>query len=292
MIRRLVPETWTVLAVLDWTAKKFAERAIEPARLEAQVLLAHALGCTRVQLYTGFDKPLGDAELTKIRDLIKRRLAGEPMAYLTGEQEFWSLPFAVDRRVLVPRKDTETLIEAVLASVGDRAAPLRGLDLGAGSGAIVVTLARELPSSRWWATDISPDAAALARANADRHGVADRVTIEVGDLLAPVASLAPFDLVVSNPPYVRTSDIASLSPEVRAEPILALDGGPDGLAVLRRLITSLPAAVAPAGLVALEHGADQGPAVRALLDATSAFTPAETRPDLAARPRVTLARRR
>jgi release factor glutamine methyltransferase len=286
-----VAETWTVLAVLDWTTKKFAERGIDAARLEAQVLLAHALRCSRVQLYTGFDKPLGDAELTAIRDLIKRRLAGEPIAYLVGDQEFWSLPFAVDRNVLVPRRDTETLVEVVLAAVPDRAAPLRGVDVGTGSGALAITLARELRASSWIAIDVSPEAAAVARKNAERHGVAERVEVRVGDLLAPVAGDPPFELLVSNPPYIPTGDLASLSPEVKSEPRLALDGGADGLDVIRRLAAAAPAHVAPGGLVAFEHGFDQAPAVRAILDATHAFTPAETKADLAGHPRITFARR-
>jgi release factor glutamine methyltransferase len=285
-----VPETWTVLAVLDWTTKKFAERGLEPARLEAQVLLAHALHCTRVQLYTGFDKPLGDDELATIRALIKRRLAGEPMAYLVGDQEFWSLPFAVDRNVLVPRRDTETLIEAVLAAVPDRGAALAGVDVGTGSGAIAIVLARELKASRWIAIDRSPAATGIARANATRHGVADRVDVREGDLLAP-AGPGPFDLIVSNPPYIATPDLASLSAEVQAEPRLALDGGADGLDVLRRLASTAPSLLAPGGLLAVEHGFDQGPAVRALFDATGLLTPATTRADLAGHPRVTLARR-
>jgi release factor glutamine methyltransferase len=285
-----VPETWTVLAVLDWTTKKFTERGLEPARLEAQVLLAHALRCTRVQLYTGFDKPLGDDELAAIRALIKRRLAGEPMAYLVGEQELWSLPFAVSSDVLVPRRDTETLIEAVLAAFPDRAAALSGVDVGTGSGAIAIVLARELRASRWIAIDRSPAAAAVARANASRHGVADRVDVREGDLVDP-AGPGPFDLIVSNPPYIPTAELASLSPEVQAEPRLALDGGADGLDVLRRLAAAAPALLAPGGVLAVEHGFDQAPAVRALLDATGLLAPASTRADLAGHPRVTLARR-
>ncbi len=283
---------WTTLAVLDWTAKKFAERGLESPRLEAQVLLAHALGCSRVQLYTGFDKPLGEPDLAPIRALIKRRLAGEPIAYLVGEQEFWSLPFTVDASVLIPRRDTETLIELVLATAGDRAAPRRGLDLCTGSGAIAVTLAKELPGSTWIATDVSAAAAAIATGNAARHGVAERVAVRVGDLWAPVAAEAPFDLVVSNPPYVRTADIATLTAEVRHEPRLALDGGADGLALYRALVAGAGAHLVPGGLLALEHGFDQDAELRALVDATGAFTPAETRADLGARPRVTFARRR
>jgi release factor glutamine methyltransferase len=282
---------WTTLEVLNWTSQRFGEAGMESARLEAQVLLAHALGCTRVQLYTGFDKPLGEEELARIRGLIKRRLGGEPLAYVIGEQEFWSLPFWVDPAVLVPRHDT--VVQVVLDAIapGERAAPRRVADLCTGSGILAVTLARELPGARVIATDVSPEAAAVARRNADRHAVADRVEVRVGDLLAPLAGEAPFDVVVSNPPYVATGDLAGLSAEVKREPRLALDGGPDGLDLVRRLVAGLPALVAPGGLIAIEHGFDQGDAARAIVDASGSFAPAATRADLAGRPRVTWARR-
>jgi len=285
-----VAAEWTTLKVLDWTAKRFADAGMPAARLEAQVLLAHVLGCTRVQLYTGFDRPLEGEELAAYRELIKRRLAGEPVAYLVGEQEFWSLPFWVDPSVLVPRRDTETVIEVVLDRIGDRGRDLAICDACAGSGAIAVTLARELRAARVIATELSPDAAAVARRNAERHAVADRVDIRIGDLLEPVAG-SSFDVLVSNPPYVATGDLAGLSAEVRSEPRLALDGGADGLDVIRRLIAAAPATVAPGGLLALEHGFDQAERVRALIDATGAFAPAETRKDLGGQPRVSFARR-
>ncbi|MCB9564354.1 MAG: peptide chain release factor N(5)-glutamine methyltransferase [Kofleriaceae bacterium] len=283
---------WTPLKVLDWTARRFAEAGIEAARLEAQVLLAHALGCTRVQLYTGFDRPLEESELAGYRGLIKRRLAGESVAYLVGEQEFWSLSFVVDGSVLVPRRDTETVIEVVRDELGDRAASWRVVDACTGSGCIAVTLARELPAAQVWATELSPEAAAIAVRNAERNGVAARVDVRVGDLLEPVAAELPVDVLVANPPYIATDVIAGLPLDVRREPHLALDGGADGLDLLRRLAAAAPAALRPGGLVAFEHGFDQGPAVRALLDATGALTPAVTRPDLGGRPRVTHARRR
>lgn len=282
--------TWTTAAVLDWTIKRFTEAKIAGARLEAQVLLAYALGCTRMQLYTGFDRPLHDGELAAARGLIKRRLAGEPLAYLVGEQEFWSLPFTVDPSVLIPRNDTETVVQLVLDQTADRAAERRGLDLCTGSGILAVTLAKELAGLRMIATDVSEAAAAIARANAARNGVAERVEVRVGDLWAPVAG-ETFDLVVANPPYIASATIATLDREVQREPRLALDGGGDGLAIFRRLIAGLAAAVAPGGLVAFEHGFDQGEAVAALVDATGAFTPAATVRDLAKQPRVTWARR-
>jgi len=156
--------SWTTLAVLSWTSGRFAERGIASARLDAEVLLAHVLKTNRVALYTGFDKPLEEAELAAYRELIKRRLAGEPVAYLVGEQEFWSLPLNVDARVLIPRRDTETLVE-----VGKRAGGRRVADVATGSGAVAMALAKELPEATVVAADISADALAVARGNAERH---------------------------------------------------------------------------------------------------------------------------
>ncbi len=283
---------WTTLTVLDWTAKRFAAAGLPAARLEAQVLLAHVLHCTRVQLYTNFDRPLDPAELAGYRDLIKRRLGGEPVAYLVGEQEFWSLPFFVDASVLVPRRDTETVLEVALDHVTDRAAPLTLVDACTGSGCVAVTLAHELPAARVLATELSADAAAIATKNAARNRVGDRVEVRLGDLLAPVAAELPVDLVVSNPPYVAAGDLAGLSAEVRREPALALDGGADGLDQIRRLIDGAAAAVRPDGLLAIEHGFDQAERVAALIEATGAFAPATTRKDLGGQPRVTFAKRR
>lgn len=284
-------ETWTILKVLEWTTSRFQRAGIEPARLEAQVLLAHALSCDRVRLYMDFDRPLLPEELSTCRELIQRRLAGEPVAYLIGEQEFWSMPFRVGPEVLIPRRDTETVIELVLEETPDRAAPLRIADVATGSGVLAVTLARELGGATVVATDISADAARVASENAARNQVAERVEVRVGDLLAPIAADVPFDILVSNPPYVPSGDLDGLAREVRCEPRLALDGGPDGLDYLRRIVTGAAGRLAPGGLLALEHGFDQDAAVRQLIDATGAFAPARTRPDLAGHPRVTHARR-
>jgi release factor glutamine methyltransferase len=277
--------TWTTLAVLDWTTKRFAEAGIGSARLEAQVLLAHVLGCTRTQLYTGFDKPLAEPELAAYRELIKRRLAGEPVAYLVSEHEFWGLPLHVDASVLVPRPDTETVIEVARGLRADRTAPCRGLDLCTGSGAIAIALARELPAAQVVATDVSDAAAALARKNAARNGVGDRLEVRVGDLWAAVAG-ERFDLIVSNPPYIASSVIPTLPAEVRREPVLALDGGPDGLQFYDRICGEARAYLEPGGALVVEHGFDQADAVRARFEAAG-LTRVTLVHDLAKHPRVT-----
>ena len=277
--------TWTTLAVLDWTTQRFTDAGIAAARLEAQLLLAHVLGCTRVQLYTGFDRPLAEAELAAYRELIKRRLAGEPVAYLLGEHEFWGLPLWVDRSVLVPRPDTETVVEVARATRADRAAPCRVLDLCTGSGAIAIALARELPAAQVVATEISPEAAALARRNAERNGVADRVDVRTGDLWAPVAG-ERFDLIASNPPYIASDVIATLPAEVRREPRVALDGGPDGLQFYDRICGEARTHLASGAALVVEHGFDQADAVRARFE-RAGFRDICVVHDLAKHPRVT-----
>lgn len=277
--------TWTTLGVLDWTTQRFTDAKIASARLEAQLLLAHVLGCTRVQLYTNFDKPLAETELAGYRELIKRRLGGEPVAYLLGEHEFWSLPFYVDPSVLVPRPDTETLIEVARDVPAERDVACRVLDLCTGSGAIAVALARELPNARVVATEVSAAAAAIARRNAERNAVAERVDVREGDLWAPVAG-EKFDLVVSNPPYIATSVIAGLSQEVRREPMIALDGGADGLAFYDRICTVARDYLEPGGALVVEHGFDQADAVRERFEAAGLMRVTLVH-DLGKNPRVT-----
>jgi len=279
---------WTPLSVLDWTTQRFTEAGIAGARLEAQLLLAHVLQCTRTQLYMAFDKPLAEPELAGYRALIKRRLGGEPVAYLLGEQEFWSLPFFVDASVLVPRPDTETVIE-VVRGLRDRAAAARILDLCTGSGAIAISLAKEYAAAQVIATELSREAAAIAVRNAERNGMADRVEVRVGDLFAPVAG-ERFDVITANPPYIATAVLATLSPEVRREPRLALDGGADGLAFYDRIAAVAADHLAPGGALVLEHGFDQADAVRARL-AAAGFDRITLVHDLGKNPRVTWAMR-
>ncbi len=276
---------WTTLGVLDWTTRRFADAGIAAARLEAQVLLAHVLGCSRVQLYTGFDTPLGEAELARYRALIKRRLSGESVSYLVGETEFWGLPFHVDESVLVPRPDTETVIDVVRSARPDRTLACRILDLCTGSGVIAVSLAKEYPAARVVATEISAAAAAVARRNAERNAVADRVDVRDGDLFTPVDG-ERFDVIASNPPYIASSVIATLSAEVRREPAIALDGGADGLGFYDRICAQARAHLVPGGALVVEHGYDQADAVRARF-AAAGFAAITLVHDLGKNPRVT-----
>lgn len=279
---------WTVLSVLQWTEKRFAERGLGTPRLDAQLLLADVLKKDRVYLYTHFDQPLAPDELAKYRGLIQRRLGGEPVAYLVGKKEFRSLELAVDARVLVPRPDTEATVDAALAHLPEGAA--RVVDVGTGSGAIALAIKKERPAVEVWAVDRSPEAAAVARGNAERLGLA--VEVVEGDLLAPVAAHAPFAVIVSNPPYIPSGDIAALQPEVRKEPLPALDGGPDGLALIRRLITDAPPLLADAGALILEVGAGQAATVAALFATDGRYAPAAITKDLAGIERVVSARKK
>ncbi len=285
-------EAWTTLKVLDWTTGRFERAGVASSRLDAQVLLAHVLGCARVALYTDFDKPLGEEELGRYRGLIQRRLAGEPVAYLTGHQEFWSLDFAVDSRVLIPRPDTETLVQLAL-ELGDAFASQDGsislAEVATGSGAIAVAIAHERKNWKVTATDISEGALTMARSNAERNHVDDRIDFRVGDLLAPLGDEI-FSLVVANLPYVSRDDMEALPVDVQHEPRSALMGGETGLELIETLIQNVARQLVPGGWVVLEHGYDQGEAVRDLAKAAG-FNDVQSRSDLADRARVTYCQR-
>jgi release factor glutamine methyltransferase len=276
------PARWTVLEVIRWTVARFTERALATPRLDAELLVAHALGLPRVQLYVQFDRPLVPDELAAIRALIKRRQGGESVAYLVGKKEFWGLDFTVDARVLVPRPDTETLIEEARERLAGGES-VRLADVGTGSGAIALILAKLFPQAAVFASDLSTGALEVARANAERLGLA--VTFAEGDLAAPLAPDAPFSLIAANLPYIASSEMATLPPEVKSEPALALDGGPDGLALVRRLVADAPALLAAGGALVLEIGAGQAGATAELLRAAG-LADVRTRRDLGGVERV------
>lgn len=280
---------YTVLELIRLAAGYLAEKGVATARLDAEVLLGHVLGLDRVALYVQFDRPLTADEVTAYRRAVARRGRREPVAQIIGSKEFFSLDFLVTRDVLTPRPETELLVEVGLRFLQERAAagaPQRILDVGTGSGVLAVTLAKHLPAAQVWATDVSSAALEVAAANARRHGVAERIRFAQGEWTAPAAVAAPFDLIVSNPPYIPGRDIEGLAPEVREyEPRLALDGGADGLDAYRALLPEALQVAAPGGLVAVEVGDGQADAVERI-GVAAGLRAAKRWTDLAGRERV------
>ena len=269
-------------------AARLAAAGIENARSEAWLLLAAATGRVRAALMAGAPEALGAEQQARLDELVRRRLAREPLAYILGEKEFWSLRFEVGPPVLIPRPETETLVEAVLAQLTDRDRSLRLLDLGVGSGCLLLTLLSELPQATGVGVDDSAAALALARRNAERLGLAARADLRHGRWGAGLRER--FDVIVSNPPYVAEGEWDYLQPEIRDfEPKAALVAGPDGLAAYRALAPHCARLLAPGGLCALEIGFGQGDAVAALLAAQRLIV-AERRRDLAGIERCLIAR--
>ena len=259
-------------------------------RLDAELHAAQALHLRRIDVYLQFDRPLEEEQLGAIRELVRRRGDGEPVAHITGEREFYTRPFRVTPDVLIPRPETETLVGLTIAEAQRRAPGGEGLriaDIATGSGCDAVTLAAELPGARVTATDVSEAALSVARVNATRHQVADRVELVCGSWCAPLAGRA-FDIVVANPPYIPTGELAELAPDVREhEPVLALDGGTDGLAAYRELLPSIATVLADGGWSALEIDTRAAVPVAALaVEALGPDTMMRTHPDLTDRPRV------
>lgn len=260
-------EQWTIASILNWTKQYFGSKGIDNPRLDAEVLLSHILGKDRLYLYTQFDQPLTPEELSAYRDTVKRRAVRTPVAYITSNKEFMGLDFAVSPAVLIPRPDTEILVETALERLASQAAPII-TDLGTGSGAIIVSILIKLTTGLGVAVDISPDALAVAKENAVRHGVAERLNLCQGDMLGPLAGKT-FDAILSNPPYIPDSDIAGLSAEVRQEPRLALAGGSDGLNFYRRIVAQGAEYLNSGGFIAVEVGIDQAGPVARLADQAS-----------------------
>ncbi|MFM8436075.1 MAG: peptide chain release factor N(5)-glutamine methyltransferase [Planctomycetia bacterium] len=287
----MADDVWTVGRLLTWTTDWLATKGSDSPRLDAEVLLAHVRGCQRILLYTAFDTPVADAERAKFRELVKRRGDGEPVAYLVGSREFFSLPFAVSPAVLVPRPETEGLVVRAIDLCQGLDAP-RIMDVGTGSGAIAVTLAKRLPRARLVATDISAAALAVAGENARRHGVADRIEFVECDLCADPRAGGPFDVIVSNPPYVRDDEFDALPRDVRLhEPKGALVAGPTGVEVIARLAGESVGRLAPGGWLLVEIGPNVADAAAAAVAAVPGLEVGATRKDLAGLPRILEARR-
>lgn len=290
----------TVHELITWAAAELERSGVPAARWDAEVLLGAALDRPALSLPMFATESVSAPVAAAFRAMVARRSTREPLQYILGHQEFMGLDFRVNPAVLVPRPDTEHLAEAALASLAETECcftsgePLSALDLCTGSGALAVTLAVRRPDLRLIATDLSAEALAVARDNAVRNGVVDRVDFRQGDLFAAVpAELAGrIALLVSNPPYIPTATLAGLQAEVRREPRMALDGGPDGLLFYRRIIAQAPHWLRPGGIVALEIGFDQGETVLALLAADPSFRGCALRKDYAGNDRVVLTRTR
>jgi len=288
-------DSWTVGRLLEWTTSYLAPRGADSPRLDAELLLAAARGCQRIDLYTAFSEVVSDPVRAAFRELIRRRAEGTPVAYLLGKREFFSLPFRVTPDVLIPRPETEFLVIALLdhaaqASAGDRA--LRIADVGTGSGIIAVCAARQLPKAQITALDISPAALAIAAENATTHGVFGQIEFLTGDLFDDVATQPPFDFIVSNPPYITTGEFEQLAPDVaQFEPRIALVAGDQGTEVFERLIPQSAARLSPGGWLLMETSPILEPAVLKLLGNEPRLTVAPTMKDLAGHPRIVQAQR-
>ena len=284
------PRRWTVVELLKWTAGYLSEKGFHNARLNGDLLLAGTLGLKRLDLYLQHDRPLAPEELAAFRARLRRRARREPLQYIDGSAAFRDLVLRMDSRVLIPRPETEVLVQEVLDWARGREG-LHAVDVGTGSGAIALALATEGPFARVVGTDASAAALEVARENLARIAPPVAVELREGDLLAPVAG-ERFDVVVSNPPYVGEEEAAGLDPEVRDwEPASALFAGPGGLDVLARLVPAAAEVLRSGGLLALEIGAGQGAAVARLVDGMGGWSAARVRPDLAGRDRVVIAER-
>lgn len=276
----------TIRDLLHDAADRLRQAGVDSGRRDARILLAWAMRISREQLIAA-DRQPSQEEAEAFRAMIDRRAAREPVAYITGRKEFWSLEFTVGPGVLIPRPDTETLIETALSLFPDRAAPIAIADLGTGSGALLIAALKEFPQARGWGFERSPEALRYARANLEAHGLGARAEILAADWTA--APAAGFDLILSNPPYIPTAEIGTLEAEVRAyEPRAALDGGPDGLDSYRSLAAILPRLLRPGATALLELGQGQFAAVKPLFQDLQTHPPI---PDLAGIPRVLVLKR-
>ena len=280
---------FTVLEIIKKTSDFFAARGIESARLNAELLVGHALGLKRMQLYLQFERVLFETELEKIRPLVRRRGQHEPVQYIIGETEFHGLRLKVDRRVLIPRPETELLVEYIEQSLTEP--PARVLDLGTGSGVLALALAKLYVGANLTAVDLSEDALVLARENAAANGLAERVTWMGSNWFEQISPEARFELIVANPPYLTAAETAATAPEVREfEPAMALTStGPEGQGDLETIIQQAPRYMVPGGLLALETGIAQHEALLRMAK-TAGFSQVESRQDLTKRDRFVLAR--
>ena len=287
----MAKEIWTIGRILKWTETFFSEKGMESPRLDAEVLLSHVLKKERIYLYVHFDEPLEAGELGEYRELVKRRVQHVPVAYLIGSREFMGLSFQVTPAVLIPRPETELLVQAAIERLRGRKDESTFADIGTGSGAICLSVLHYVPEARAETVDISAEARQVAEQNAELLGLSQRILFHTGNLLEPLQG-KKFHAILSNPPYIPDADIAGLSEEVRgAEPRLALAGGTDGLDFYRRLAAEAADYLEEDGFLAMELGIHQAEPVRKLLEADGRLPHIEIQKDLAGIERVVIASR-
>jgi release factor glutamine methyltransferase len=288
-------ETWTIKRLLEWISGYFESSGVDAPRLSAELLLCHVLGLERIQLYTLYDTVVSAADLATLRAMVKRAAAHEPVAYLVGRCEFYSLPLTITPDCLIPRPETEQLVERAVDFLRRRPSPQRVLDVCTGSGCIAAAIAKNVPGATLVATDLCDKALSVAAANLDKLGLTDRVQLLGGDLFDAILSgldETRFDLVVSNPPYVSDAEFAALDKNVKDyEPAMALRGGVDGLDVYRRLVAQVGDYLVPDGALMLEIGYEQGDAVRQLLREAGLFAETVIEKDFAKHDRVAIAKK-
>ncbi|MFH0845037.1 MAG: peptide chain release factor N(5)-glutamine methyltransferase [Pseudomonadota bacterium] len=291
-------KTWTIRELLAITADFLQRKEIDSPRLSAEILLAHQLNIPRIKLYLDLDKPLNKKEVSGYRSLIKRRLNREPLQYITGVQEFWSLDFMVGPGVMVPRPETELLVELVISLCRDEKYPEtqcnRILDLCTGSGVLCISLSREFKNAAFWAGDISAEAIDLARSNARKHGVEDRIEFRRGDLFEPFKKdKRTFDIIVTNPPYIASEDFSALQPEIRDyEPMVALDGREEGMFFIEKIIAEGNNFLNQGGWVLLEMDPDQTERAARLIDENPGYDVVRRIRDYSHHYRVVMARKK
>ncbi|MBN2123208.1 MAG: peptide chain release factor N(5)-glutamine methyltransferase [Deltaproteobacteria bacterium] len=292
-----VPKTWILQDVMKVAAEYLKEKGIDNPRLSAELLLAHQLDIPRIQLYLDFDRPLTEEEVAGYRSLIKRRILREPIQYITGRQEFWSMEFAVGPDVLIPRPESEILVEQVLLLKREgmlpEGKPLRVLDIGTGSGCLAVSVAKEIEEASLWATDVSGKALSVALLNARRHGMEGRIEFRQGDIWQPFAHEEMlFEMILSNPPYISSGAMDTLPQEVRDyEPRGALDGGEEGLFYIKRILSEGPAFLSPGGWVLLEMDPEQIPKAVDIVESSGFYGEHRRVKDHCHRYRVLMARK-
>ena len=282
---------WTIGSILQWTTRFFTEKGIESPRIDAEVLLGHVLKKERIYLYVHFEEPLQLEELAAYREAIKQRVSRVPVAYIIGTREFMGLPFKVTEDTLVPRPDTEILVQAAIDRLKAVERPVRFADIGTGTGAICLSVLKYVPEATADTVDISEAARKVAEENAASLELTERITFYTGDLLHPLAgNIGSYDAILSNPPYIPDADIETLAPEVRCkEPRTALAGGPDGLAFYRRLIADSPTLLKEDGFLAVEVGIHQAKVVAKMAVESGAFARTEIIKDYGGIERVVVA---